>query len=391
MQGEKSDIPYLRSMFHTVRIAFFVTAAILAIIILQILTTSQYYVALSLAIVLVGYLLAAVNIGLLGYKMLSWYRIKHNLATLLFAVTFLAGAIGFSNIPIVNSVFFFSVNPYLTERYYVDYGYQPDQNSGDPVSHFSLRKSDSLFALYQLTMNILRAPYFLMWASAIVLVQNYSKTMGRAKFLLITVLPGVIFPISIFESVSGGVFPPIFASLYGGAALALAGLFMAIIFFVSAKNMKRIHGSQNKSILQYLTITGFGFLLILVAISPAVHVIDRMHTPFPPFATLTWAFLGFFYLPSQYRLLSFCNKNFKDIGLRKSIRQVATEESSNRLLDNIGTAQMEQAIEHRVQKIAKEQEESLQKETGVRQEVSKEDVEAYVNEVLEEVKKIRRK
>lgn len=52
---------------------------------------------------------------------------------------------------------------------------------------------------------------------------------------------------------------------------------------------------------------------------------------------------------------------------------------------------MEQAIEHRVQKIAKEQEESLQKETGVRQEVSKEDVEAYVNEVLEEVKKIRRK
>jgi hypothetical protein len=378
-------------MFHTVRIAFFVTAAILAIIILQILTTSQYYVALSLAIVLVGYLLAAVNIGLLGYKMLSWYRIKHNLATLLFAVTFLAGAIGFSNIPIVNSVFFFSVNPYLTERYYVDYGYQPDQNSGDPVSHFSLRKSDSLFALYQLTMNILRAPYFLMWASAIVLVQNYSKTMGRAKFLLITVLPGVIFPISIFESVSGGVFPPIFASLYGGAALALAGLFMAIIFFVSAKNMKRIHGSQNKSILQYLTITGFGFLLILVAISPAVHVIDRMHTPFPPFATLTWAFLGFFYLPSQYRLLSFCNKNFKDIGLRKSIRQVATEESSNRLLDNIGTAQMEQAIEHRVQKIAKEQEESLQKETGVRQEVSKEDVEAYVNEVLEEVKKIRRK
>jgi hypothetical protein len=391
IQGEKSDIPYLRSMFHTVRIAFFVTAAILAIIILQILTTSQYYVALSLAIVVVGYLLAAVNIGLLGYKMLSWYRIKHNLATLLFAVTFLAGAIGFSNIPIVNSVFFFSVNPYLTERYYVDYGYQPDQNSGDPVSHFSLKKSDSLFGLYQLTMNILRAPYFLMWASAIVLVQNYSKTMGRAKFLLITVLPGVIFPISIFESVSGGVFPPIFASLYSGAALALAGLFMAIIFFVSAKNMKQIHGSQNKSISQYLTITGFGFLLTLVAISPAVHVIDRIHTPFPPYATLTWAFLGFStYLVSTGFYLSAIRIS-QDIGLRKSIRQVATEESSNRLLDNIGTAQMEQAIEHRVQKIAKEQEESLQKETGVRQEVSKEDVEAYVNEVLEEVNKIRRK
>jgi hypothetical protein len=75
--------------------------------------------------------------------------------------------------------------------------------------------------------------------------------------------------------------------------------------------------------------------------------------------------------------------------LRKSIRQVATEESSSRLLDNIGTAQMEQAIQDRVQKIAKEQEESLKKETGVQQDVSQEDVEAYVKEVLEEVKKIR--
>lgn len=265
IQRQKSDIPYLSSMFHAVRIIFLITAAILAIIILKILTTSQYYVGLSLAIVLAGYLLAAVNSGLLGYKMLSWYRMKYNLATLLFAVTFLTAAIGFSNIAIVNGAFFFSVNPYLTEQYYVDYGYQPDQNNGDPVPHFSLIKSDSLFALYQLTMNILRAPYFLMWASAIVLVRNYSKTMGRGKFLLITVLPGLIFPISIFESVSGGVFPPLFASLYGGAALALAGLFMWIIFFVSAKNIKRIHGSQNNAISQYLTITGFGFLLTLVA------------------------------------------------------------------------------------------------------------------------------
>ncbi|HKI08243.1 MAG TPA: hypothetical protein VKA09_07580 [Nitrososphaeraceae archaeon] len=391
IQGQKSDIPYLRSMFHAVRIIFFITAAILAIIILQILITSQYYVGLSLAIVLAGYLLAAVNAGLLGYKMLSWYRMKHNLATLLFGITFVTAAIGFSNIAIVNSAFFFSVNPYLTEQYYVEYGYPPDHNDGDPVPHFFLIKSDSLFALYQLTMNILRAPYFLMWASAIVLVRNYSKTMGIGKFLLITVLPGLIYPITIFESVSGGVFPSLFASLYGGSSLALAGLFVAIIFFVSAKNMKGIHASQNNAISQYLIITGFGFLLALVASSPAAHVIDRIHTPFPPFATLTWAFLGFSaYLVSTGFYLSAIRIS-QDIGLRKSIRQVATEESSSRLLDNIGTAQMEQAIQDRVQKIAKEQEESLKKETGVRQEVSQEDVESYVKEVLEEVKKIRRK
>jgi hypothetical protein len=104
---------------------------------------------------------------------------------------------------------------------------------------------------------------------------------------------------------------------------------------------------------------------------------------------LTWAFLGFStYLASTGFYLSAIRIS-QDIGLRKSIRQVATEESSSRLLDNIGTAQMEQAIQDRVQKIAKEQEESLKKETGVQQDVSQEDVEAYVKEVLEEVKKIR--
>jgi hypothetical protein len=42
-----------------------------------------------------------------------------------------------------------------------------------------------------------------------------------------------------------------------------------------------------------------------------------------------------------------------------------------------------------VQSIAKEQEESLKKETGVQNVVSQEDVEAYVNDVIDELKKKR--
>lgn len=386
---QESNILYFRATFHSVRILFFVTAIILTIIILQILISSQYHVGLSIAIVLAGYLMAAVNVGLLGYKMLSWYRVRRNLATLLFAVTFLTAAIGFSNIPIVNSAFFFSTTPYATERYYVDSIHQNEQNTGEPFPHFSVKKSDTLFSVYQLTMNILRISYFPLWASSIVLVRSYSRTLGKAKFLLIAVLPGLIFPIQIFESISGGIFPPLFSSLYGGSALALAGLFVAIIFFVSSRNMKRIHGQDN-AISKYLTITGFGFLMTLVTISPAVHVIDRIHTPFPPFGTLTWAFVGFStYLVSTGFYLSAIRIS-QDTRLRKSLRQVAKEESSSRLLDNIGAAQMEQAIEDRVQKIAKEQEETLKKETGVQQDVSQEDVAAYVKEVLEEVKKMRR-
>jgi hypothetical protein len=374
-------------MFQALRIIFFVTAAILSIIIFQILTSSQYYVGLSLTIVFMSYLFAAVNLGLLGYKMLSWYKSRRNLTTLLFAITFLTAAIGFANIPIANTLYFSSANPYLTEKYYVDFGYRPDPESGEPVPHFSPKKSDSLFALYSLTTRILNIAYFPMWASAIVLVRDYARIIGKSKFLVITILPGVIFPIQIAESATGGIFPPLFASLYGASSLILSALFIGIIFFVTARNLRRIHGQSNP-ISHNLIITGFGFILGLIASSPAVHLIDKVHTPFPPFAVVPWAFVGFAaYLVSLGFFLSATTIS-QDAKLRKSVRQLATEESS-KMLYSMGTAHMEQTIRTRVQSIAKEQEESLKKETGVQNVVSQEDVEAYVNDVIDELKKKR--
>jgi hypothetical protein len=374
-------------MFAAVRIVFYMTAAITAIIIFQILTTSQYHVGLGLAVVLASYLLAAVSLALLGYKMLSWYRSRRNLSTLLFAVTFLTAAIGFANVPIANSVYFFSANPLMTEQYYADYGYQPDSD-GKPAPHFSPRKSDSLFALYSLTIRILNVPYFPLWASAIVLVRDYAKTIGRSKFLAITILPGLIFPIQIAESASGGLFPPLFASMYGAAALALAALFIGIIFFVTARTMKRLHGQYNP-ISRILIITGFGFVLGLIASSPAVHLIDRVHTPFPPFGVLPWAFIGFAAFLASSGFYHAATTISQDVNIRKSVRRSAIETS--KLLDSIGMAQMEQEMRQAVEKVAKEQEEKIREETGIEQRVSEEEVQEYLEEVLEEIKKTRTK
>jgi hypothetical protein len=151
--------------------------------------------------------------------------------------------------------------------------------------------------------------------------------------------------------------------------------------------LRRIHGQSNP-ISHNLIITGFGFILGLIASSPAVHLIDKVHTPFPPFAVVPWAFVGFAaYLVSLGFFLSATTIS-QDAKLRKSVRQLATEESS-KMLYSMGTAHMEQTIRTRVQSIAKEQEESLKKETGVQNVVSQEDVEAYVNDVIDELKKKR--
>ena len=75
----------------------------------------------------------------------------------------------------------------------------------------------------------------------------------------------------------------------------------------------------------------------------------------------------------------------QDSSLCMSIRASLLE-----LVDNIGTAQMEQEIEKRVLKIAREQQDVLTEESGIESSLSEKDMKEYLEQVIEEVKKDRR-
>jgi hypothetical protein len=57
------------------------------------------------------------------------------------------------------------------------------------------------------------------------------------------------------------------------------------------------------------------------------------------------------------------------------------------LVDNIGTAQMEQEIERRVLKVAREQQEVLRESSGVESSLTEKDMKEYLEQVIKEVKK----
>ena len=61
----------------------------------------------------------------------------------------------------------------------------------------------------------------------------------------------------------------------------------------------------------------------------------------------------------------------------------------SKLFDSIGTAHMEQEIQERVLKVAKEQEDALREQTGIEPSFSEEDMRQYLIQVIEEVKKSR--
>jgi CO dehydrogenase/acetyl-CoA synthase beta subunit len=73
----------------------------------------------------------------------------------------------------------------------------------------------------------------------------------------------------------------------------------------------------------------------------------------------------------------------QDSSLRRSIRKTIPE-----LLDDIGTAQMEQELEKRILKIVKENKEKLEEETGgISYSLTEDDIKVYLEQVLQEKKK----
>ena len=113
-----------------------------------------------------------------------------------------------------------------------------------------------------------------------------------------------------------------------------------------------------------------------------------IYAPYPPFAAASWSFVG---LSSYLYSLGFYFSAIsiaQDTKLRQYVRAMALKES--KLLDSIGTAQMEQEIQKKVLKLAKEQ-------TGVeihewqQEQAEHENIQEYMAEVFAEIEKPRMK
>jgi hypothetical protein len=132
-----------------------------------------------------------------------------------------------------------------------------------------------------------------------------------------------------------------------------------------------------------------GIVIFLAAgAGSASHLIDWIHVPYPPF------FFFFTYFLSLGALLYSMGFYFaaiaisKDVGVRKSLKQFASRGS--KLFDNLGIADMEQELQMRVTRIARDPEESLQVQTGIRQQsIEEEEMKGYLEEAMNEINRMK--
>jgi len=362
--------------YKSTRAIFYVSAVIHGIIILQMVFTSQYYVALSIGTMAASFILGSIVSAYMSYRFLSWYKARRETPLLLYGITFSAIAATLILTALVNTAAIFLSDPLKTEG--SDTGIAIETSTGNVRDSFSS-------ALFLVTQTPSRIAFVLYWAGTALLLRNYIKAVGRIRFWLIISMPLVIFLIAtifIFGNIANTQFLRIMLILNSSL---LSGIMFAFIFMTTSKSLGRMKHTDTA---HYLTLSGFGTLLYVISSSAPVHVVDWLHTPYPAFASSGWSFVCVAIFLYSFGISYSASAISRDVQLRKSIKKIAAEEA--RLFGTIGTAQMESEMTAKISKIVEEQKSTLEKQAGVLQDVDESEIKSYLNEALEEVKKAKK-
>ena len=121
-----------------------------------------------------------------------------------------------------------------------------------------------------------------------------------------------------------------------------------------------------------------GFFSFIWPAQPLLH-----KAAYPPFGLASVSFTGLSCYLIYSGLYSSAVTVSQDIALRHSIRQSVTAQS--KLLDSIGTAQMEQELQSRILTVTKKLSGKMEEETGVEASMTEEDIKEHIEMVRKEI------
>ncbi len=356
---------------NIVRIIQYALISILAVVTLQMTATSVYNVHFLISSIWLSYGLAICMLGFLIWRFFYWFMTNRNVVVFLYglAMTFIATSAGISLI--------------LSTLLIVG---QP-MDVGQIASLTEASMPDNLIGLNNSLIVSSVIAFILTWVSTVLVLRHYSKAVGRTKYWIIVSLPLVYFLtqfqpfLYLFSSYSLEQ-PFLFATIYTiifSASKPAGGVLFAAAFWTIAKKI------GTKELRDYMIISAYGLALIFGS-EQAIILVNRIY---PPFGLATISFFGL----SSYLVLvgiySSAISISQDSGLRQTIRNFALKET--RLLDSIGTAHMEREIQKRVISLTKQNQERMAEESGIQASLTEEEMKAYVQQVLEEVKRDRDK
>ena len=349
------------NLIHSfVTIAQFLLTGIIALVILQIFIAQEYNTIMLYITLSISYGLWIVTLGFLAKAFFSWYKLRKNLMVLIFALSMVAY--------VINGVFgLYSEVDGLAKRSSII-------RTGD-VAIFPESPS-SINNVYQIASSV---GYVLTWIATVMLLRPYIEKLGKLKFWSIMIVTMGYYLIS-FPLFSLGYFTPSENSnaMTNILIFSLSAIFTGILFGVAflsvARTLKIGTPARN-----YMIIAAYGFLLFYIAGSAFVS-----QAAYPPYGLISVSFTGLSCYLIYNGLYFAAISVSQDMTLRQSIRKSVMEQS--KLLDNIGTAEMEKEVQKRVLTVVKKTSADMKESTGVDASMNEGEMKDYVELVIKELR-----
>lgn len=341
---------------------------ILLAMIIQIISNQTYAVRLLEAVAYMTYLLGAFLLGALVYKLSKWFKRNKSLILLFYLI-------GISLICINAIINVLLLNIQLATKA-DDVSYRRSLSGGyGPTSSIYKNLQEFIMVL----------SFLLIWLATIVMLRNHSNKKQSIKYWIIMGIAFIYFfgqyqvafyniflQLTAFNTNITGI---VYTSFIGSAR-PVAGILFGLVFLLTSKLI------ANRAIKNYMTITGFGMMLIFVTNQPTSLAI----TPLPPFGIITAASFGLAAYLLYVGLYSSALSVAHDVVIRKQIRSFAKELI---LLDNIGSPELNQQTESIVMKTVKVLEretKDLELHSGVTSSMEPKDITRYLGMVMQELK-----
>ena len=227
-------------------------------------------------------------------------------------------------------------------------------------------------------------PPLLFWVSTALLLKHYAKNTGKLKFWIIMSVPLifiVIQPVLIapfLYSFSDPSAEPIHITVLGDMLPGIiGGIIFGIPFLMARGSLRYVNRLKD-----YLVVTSFGFMLWMVSIHMSVH-----NAAYPPFGLTTVFCTAISSYMIVFGLYSSAITISRDSNLRQSIRRSVFSEA--KFLDSIGSADMQIRIEKEISKIVKSATFTMEQKE-FKPSPSEDEIKQYIDEALDEVKKIKK-
>jgi hypothetical protein len=274
---------------------------------------------------------------------------------------------------VVNGVFglYFHTDLLMQQEPVIEYG----DVAVFPVPSISTELEDIMNFAYKMAST---AAYVLTWIGTVMLLRPNMKRFGRTKFWIIMASVMVSYLITYPLEVLGIItYEDPEVAIRNILIFSLATLFTGIIFgaaFLSVARTLRL----GTSVRNYMIIAAYGFLLFYIAGSSVVS-----QAAYPPYGLVSTALIGLSCYLIYNGLYFSAISVSQDMTLRQSIRKSVMEQS--KLLDSMGTAEMEREVQKQVLTVAKKASASLKEDSGIQTSMNDAEMKEYVELVIKEL------